>query len=135
MSYRETIESTKEEQDSRERGERGATEEFVTIAPEDVQALTDKHHLQPVSIRLEKSLIEDFKLIASMYGIGYQPLMRHILKRFADSEKKQILREAASKMKSTRRETLREAASKMKSMGKEAAKNLRQLAAKQRKVA
>ena len=117
MSYRETIESTKEEQDSRERG---AAEEFVTIDPEDVQALTDKHHLQPVSIRLEKSLIEDFKLIASMYGIGYQPLMRHILKRFADSEKKQILREAASKMKS---------------MGKEAAKNLRQLAAKQRKVA
>lgn len=132
MSYRETIESTKEEQDSRERG---AAEEFVTIDPEDVQALTDKHHLQPVSIRLEKSLIEDFKLIASMYGIGYQPLMRHILKRFADSEKKQILREAASKMKSMRREALREAASKMKSMGKEAAKNLRQLAAKQRKVA
>jgi predicted DNA binding CopG/RHH family protein len=132
MSYRETIESTKEEQDSRELG---VTEEFVTIAPEDVQALTDKHHLQPVSIRLEKSLIEDFKLIASMYGIGYQPLMRHILKRFADSEKKQILREAASKMKSMRREALREAASKMKSMGKEAAKNLRQLAAKQRKVA
>ncbi|HEU4855559.1 MAG TPA: hypothetical protein VFS89_09825 [Nitrosospira sp.] len=132
MSYRETIESTKEEQDS---GELGATEEFVTIAPEDVQALTDKHHLQPVSIRLEKSLIEDFKLIASMYGIGYQPLMRHILKRFADSEKKQILREAASKMKSMRREALREAASKMKSMGKEAAKNLRQMAAKQRKVA
>ena len=132
MSYRETIESTKEEQDSRELS---ATEEFVTLAPEDVQALTDKHHLQPVSIRLEKSLIEDFKLIASMYGIGYQPLMRHILKRFADSEKKQILREAATKMKSMRREALREAATKMKSMGKEAAKNLRQLAAKQRKVA
>jgi len=132
MIYRETIESTKEEQDSREPD---ATEEFVVIAPEDVQALTDKHYLQPVSIRLEKSLIEDFKLIASMYGIGYQPLMRHILKRFADSEKKQILREAASKMKSMRKEALREAASKMKSMGKEAAKNLRQLAAKQRKVA
>jgi len=132
MSYRETIESTKEEQDSRGLG---ATEEFVTIEPEDVQALTDKHHLQPVSIRLEKSLIEDFKLIASMYGIGYQPLMRHILKRFADSEKKQILREAATKMKSMRKEALREAATKMKSMGKEAAKNLRQLAAKQRKVA
>jgi predicted DNA binding CopG/RHH family protein len=132
MSYRETSESTKEGQDSRELS---ATEEFVTIAPEDVQALTDKHYLQPVSIRLEKSLIEDFKLIASMYGIGYQPLMRHILKRFADSEKKQILRESASKMKLMRKEALRGAASKMKSMGKEAAKNLRQLAAKQGKVA
>jgi len=132
MSDRETIESRKEEWNSREPG---ATEEFAAIASDDVQPLTDKHLLQPVSIRLEKSLIEDFKLIASMYGIGYQPLMRQILKRFADSEKKQILREAASKMKLMRKEALKEAASKMKSMGKEAAKNLRHLAAKQRKVA
>lgn len=133
MSDRETIESRKEEQDSREPG---ATEEFAAIAPNDVQALTDgRVDFQPISIRLEKSLVEDFKLIASMYGIGYQPLMRQILKRFADSEKKQILREAASKMKSMRKEALRGAASKMKSMKKEAAENLRRLAAKQRKVA
>lgn len=52
--------------------------------------------LQAISIRLEKSLIEDFKLIASMHGLGYQPLMRQALKRFADCEKKRLLREVAA---------------------------------------
>ncbi len=102
MSDRETIESTEEAWDSRKLG---AKEQFAAIAPDDVQALTDQHlDLQPISIRLEKSLIEDFKLIASIHGIGYQPLMRQVLKRFADSEKKKILREAAASMKSMKKE-------------------------------
>ncbi len=118
MSDRETIESTEEAWDLKELG---ATEKFAAIAPDDVQMLTDQHlDLQPISIRLEKSLIEDFKLIASLQGIGYQPLMRQILKRFADFEKKQILREAVSNMKSMR---------------KEANKNPRQSAVKQKKAA
>lgn len=50
--------------------------------------------LVPVSIRLQKTLIEDFKFIAELNGIGYQPLMRQILTRFAESEKKRILRDA-----------------------------------------
>lgn len=49
--------------------------------------------LQLISIRLQKSLIEDFKAIASLNGIGYQPLMRQILKRFVDGEKRRIARE------------------------------------------
>ncbi len=49
--------------------------------------------LQSISIRLPKTLIEDFKLIANLNGLGYQTLMRQILKRFADSEIKQIVRE------------------------------------------
>lgn len=49
--------------------------------------------LQLISIRLQKSLIEDFKAIASLNGIGYQPLMRQILKRFVDGEKRRIVRE------------------------------------------
>jgi hypothetical protein len=40
-------------------------------------------------------LIEDFKLIGQLHGISYQPLMRQILQRFADSEKKRVLRELA----------------------------------------
>jgi hypothetical protein len=107
MSNRETIDSTEEAWDS---GELGATEEFAVVAVDDVQAMTDQHlDLQPISIRLEKSLIEDFKLIASIHGVGYQPLMRQILKRFADSEKKQILREAASNMELMRKEEGRKA--------------------------
>lgn len=58
--------------------------------------------LQPISIRLQKSLIEDFKLIAQLSGLGYQPLMRQVLTRFADSEKKRILREVAASVAAER---------------------------------
>ena len=103
MSKSHTIPDTEEAWES---GELGRTEEFAQAAPNDVQAMIDEHlDLQPISIRLEKSLIEDFKLIAAMHGIGYQPLMRQILKRFADCEKKQILREAVSNMKAQKKES------------------------------
>ena len=60
--------------------------------------------LQPISIRLQKSLIDDFKMIAQLNGIGYQPLMRQVLARFADCEKKKILRQAVREMKQRREE-------------------------------
>jgi predicted DNA binding CopG/RHH family protein len=82
-------------------GELGKEEEFAAIASDDnsIDAAINEHlELQPISIRLEKSLIEDFKIIAKMHGLGYQPLMRQTLKRFADCEKKRILREVAVEM-------------------------------------
>lgn len=80
-------------------GELGRDEEFAAVAPGDAESIINEHlDLQPISIRLEKSLIEDFKLIAAMHGLGYQPLMRQTLKRFADCEKKRILREVAADM-------------------------------------
>lgn len=82
-------------------GKLGREEEFARRAPEDAnEAKIDSSlDLQLISIRLQKSLIEDYKHIASINGIGYQPLMRQILKRFADAEKKRILRERASEMR------------------------------------
>lgn len=80
-------------------GELGMDEQFAAVAPDDAESVINDHlDLQPISIRLEKSLIEDFKLIAAMHGLGYQPLMRQTLKRFADCEKKRILRDAAADM-------------------------------------
>lgn len=49
--------------------------------------------LKMISIRLEQSLIDDFKAIASLNGLGYQTLMHQALKRFAVSEKKLIVNE------------------------------------------
>ena len=43
-------------------------------------------------------LIEDFKMIAALHGLGYQPLMRQTLRRFADAEKKRLLQEAYKNM-------------------------------------
>ena len=40
--------------------------------------------LQMISIRLEKDLIESYKLLGTKYDMGYQPLMREALKRFIE---------------------------------------------------
>lgn len=83
-----------------EDGSLGREEEFVRVSKHiDDAALNEAVGLQPISIRLQKSLIEDFKMIAEINGIGYQPLIRQVLKRFADSEKRRILREKTADMR------------------------------------
>lgn len=47
--------------------------------------------LQSISIRLEKKLVDSFKVLGEFHGIGYQPLMRDALNRFASSEMKAIV--------------------------------------------
>lgn len=58
------------------------------------QQIDDALELQMISIRLPKELIEEFKMIAAYYDVGYQPLMRDALKRFASSEIKVIATQA-----------------------------------------
>lgn len=83
----------------------GADPNYAALAENvDNTALDVALELQPISIRLQKSLIEDFKLIAQLNGVGYQPLMRQVLMRFADGEKKRILREVAAAAASRRAE-------------------------------
>lgn len=100
MSKKQATLSIPDTEEAWSSGELGKEEEYAAIAPDgDIDAIINEHlELQPISIRLEKSLIEDFKIIAKMHGLGYQPLMRQTLKRFADCEKKRILREVASDM-------------------------------------
>ncbi|HAN56608.1 MAG TPA: hypothetical protein DCQ77_10720 [Betaproteobacteria bacterium] len=99
MSKKSTNLSIPDTEEAWSSGELGRTEEFAAVAPDDFESIVNDHlDLQPISIRLEKSLIEDFKLIAALHGLGYQPLMRQALRRFAECEKKQLLRDAASDM-------------------------------------
>lgn len=81
-------------------GELGRDEEFIKIA-EDIkqEAIDDSLELQMISIRLQKALIEDLKMIAKIHGLGYQPLIRQILSRFVDCEKKQLLRQQYQEIK------------------------------------
>lgn len=75
----------------------GADASYAKRAEDDIEALIDESAgLQLISIRLNKSMIEDFKSIAALNnGIGYQTLMRQVLKRFVDCEKKRLLNELA----------------------------------------
>lgn len=81
-----------------ESGELGTNEDFVALTPEcDESKIDEKLELQLISIRLPKSLIEEFKLIADFHGNSYQPLMRQILQRFATAEMKSIATEYLKK--------------------------------------
>lgn len=103
MTKRASIPDTEEAWES---GELGRDMKFAERLPDDpeIEAQIDESlGLQPISIRLEKSLIEDFKMIASINGIGYQTLMRQMLKRIAESEKKRILIELAAAKKEQRK--------------------------------
>lgn len=75
-----------------------ASVEVVRDSQELDAAINESLGLKLVSIRLQKSLIEDFKTIAKYNGIGYQPLMRQVLTRFAEAEKKRIIKQLMSEV-------------------------------------
>jgi predicted DNA binding CopG/RHH family protein len=67
-------------------------ESVVGIASADQEAaIEDALELQMISIRLQKSLIRQLKLIAHFHNVGYQPLIRDLLGRFARSEIRDIV--------------------------------------------
>ena len=78
----------------------GQDEKYVKKASAEYEVSLDNAlELQMISIRLQKSLIEDLKTIANANGIGYQPLMRDVLSRFARSEIQNIMRDTIARQK------------------------------------
>lgn len=63
--------------------------------------LDEKLHLQAISIRLPDALLADLKAIAKVNGLGYQPLIRQVLTRFAHAELKAFAREALGATETT----------------------------------
>ena len=91
MSAPELIPGTEE---AWETGQLGLDPEYARVH-EDAsteEALDRALALKMISIRLEEDLIDDFKRIAEMEGIGYQTLMRTVLRRFAESEMRMMAR-------------------------------------------
>lgn len=70
------------------------TEDNVScVSQEEEKAVDEALGLQMISIRLERSLIANLKEVAEHHKIGYQPLIRDLLNRFAKSEMRTILEE------------------------------------------
>jgi len=83
-----------------EDGALGQDMDHAQPAPRELQRQIDEAQgMQAISIRLDKELIEQFKQIAKIHGMGYQPLMREALKRFAGSEIKIIIAKMANDSK------------------------------------
>ncbi|HJW25141.1 MAG TPA: hypothetical protein VJ576_09605 [Rhodocyclaceae bacterium] len=68
-------------------------------AAADYALINESFGLQPISIRLEKQLIDSFKAIATINGMGYQTLMRQALKRFAECEMKRLVQIQADEIR------------------------------------
>lgn len=76
-------------------GDLGRSLEHAEVVDDGYDSTIDEAlQLQMISIRLEKGLIESLKFIAARNkGIGYQPLIRQVLHRFATAEINHIARE------------------------------------------
>ncbi|MDC4234625.1 hypothetical protein [Pasteurella multocida] len=71
----------------------GRDENFVQKTSRTKDSLENALGLPPISIRLPKALIQDLKNIAELHGLGYQPLIKQILNRFVDAEKRMMANE------------------------------------------
>ncbi|EKD54770.1 MAG: hypothetical protein ACD_60C00045G0009 [uncultured bacterium] len=79
----------KHSEEAWENHELGSTEGFVRkVSSEREKALDKKLELQIISIRLQKSLIEDLKDLAGEDGLGYQPYIRQVLRQYVRNEKR-----------------------------------------------
>lgn len=76
-----------------EDGTLGTDAAHAVRVPAASAALDEAMELQLISIRLQKNLIDNLKAIAAHHGIGYQPMIRDLLNRFALSEAKRIFNE------------------------------------------
>lgn len=95
------------QQDKWESGELGRSEEHAVAADANfAAAVDDSLGLHLISIRLQRDLIQQLKLIAAAHGIGYQPLVRDVLSRFA---RREIINIAEALKKTT--DTLKESES------------------------
>jgi hypothetical protein len=89
-------------------GKLGADEQFVVKSTHTSDDdINDALSLQPISIRLQKGLIENLKTIAELNGLGYQPLIRQALTRFVECEMKQIANEALSRQRKQQEAAMR----------------------------
>lgn len=108
MSTQVKIPGTEEAWES---GQLGAEEKHIGhLSAEDLardsQTIDEALGLKAISIRLENELIEEFKMIAKYNNIGYQPLMRQALHRFAKCELKKMAADALATQEEAREEGL-----------------------------
>lgn len=76
-----------------ENGELGNSEKYAKASNFTVSDLQKSIELQAISLRINKDLLSDLKDLAKFHGIGYQPLMKQILRRFVDAEKRRLANE------------------------------------------
>lgn len=75
--------------DKRERG--ASAEHFALVSDEEQREIEEGLGLQSISLRLNRTLIDQFKKLAKVEGIGYQPLMRMVLTEYAKANEYKLV--------------------------------------------
>ena len=75
--------------DKRELG--ASYEHFAVVTDEEQREIEEGFGLQLISLRLNRTLIEQFKELARLEGIGYQPLMRNVLIDYAKANEHMLI--------------------------------------------
>lgn len=98
MTVKNKTKGVENTQDAWESGKLGRDRKHAVAAEKELgDQIDDALGLQMISIRLDKELIDTFKLLGRKYQMGYQPLMREALKRFVDGELKMVALEVLEK--------------------------------------
>lgn len=98
MTVKNKTRGVENTQDAWESGKLGRDRKYAVAAEKELgDQIDDALGLQMISIRLDKELIDTFKLLGKKYQMGYQPLMREALKRFVDGELKMVALEVLEK--------------------------------------
>ncbi len=72
-----------DDSDDWESGKLGQSLEHAAPAPPELQAaIDDDLGLQAVTMRLQKTLVEELKVLARENGLGYQPFVRQLLTNY-----------------------------------------------------
>lgn len=87
-----TLEDNTQQWDDRELG---ASDQFVKVSTVNEAQIDDALGLQSISLRMPTDLLDDLKNIAALNQLGYQTLIKQVLKRFVSSEMKRIIKEQA----------------------------------------
>ena len=74
--------------DSRQLG--ASAKHMKVVSDEEQRDIEDGLGLHMISLRLNKTLIEQFKELAKLEGIGYQPLIRNVLNQYAENNKHRL---------------------------------------------
>lgn len=95
MNYKEYAGNIADTPDAWESGILGMDKKYAAVASKELaDQIDDALGLQMISIRLDKELIDTFKLLSGKYQMGHQPLMREALRQFVDTEIKLVALEA-----------------------------------------
>lgn len=102
MDERVVRDAVDEDEDFRDLGV--ADDDSVRTDPELEREMFKALGMRAISIRLPNGLIDAFKAVANLHGVGYQPLMRDVLERWLLGELRHLAQQQSAELTAAKKE-------------------------------